>query len=170
MITRITFDHKQADLFINALPEHIFRATRSATWQTTDYARREMENRLETKTGIPSHVFRRFRVRTKKREQSGLVWVGANMIKATYLGDLSQDSYGAYAGQYIFKGSFVAKMKSGHAGIFKRKGTSRLPIQELGALVKLPIIQVAQDVAGDAANELRTRFVAKVRELNPHIS
>lgn len=31
----------------------------------------------------------------------------------------------------LVKGSFVATMKSGHKGVFKRKGTARLPIQEL---------------------------------------
>lgn len=31
----------------------------------------------------------------------------------------------------LIKGSFVASMKSGHAGVFRRRGTARLPIDEL---------------------------------------
>lgn len=31
----------------------------------------------------------------------------------------------------LVKGSFVATMKSGHKGVFKRRGTARLPIREL---------------------------------------
>lgn len=31
----------------------------------------------------------------------------------------------------LVKGSFVATMKSGHKGVFKRRGQARLPIQEL---------------------------------------
>ena len=31
----------------------------------------------------------------------------------------------------LVKGSFVATMKSGHVGVFKRRGKARLPIQEL---------------------------------------
>ena len=31
----------------------------------------------------------------------------------------------------IFEGAFVATMKSGHKGVFKRKGKERLPIKEL---------------------------------------
>lgn len=31
----------------------------------------------------------------------------------------------------LVKGSFVATMKSGHKGVFRRRGTSRLPIDEL---------------------------------------
>lgn len=31
----------------------------------------------------------------------------------------------------LLKGAFVATMKSGHRGVFRRKGTARLPIEEL---------------------------------------
>lgn len=31
----------------------------------------------------------------------------------------------------LVKGSFVATMKSGHLGVFRRRGTARLPIEEL---------------------------------------
>lgn len=31
----------------------------------------------------------------------------------------------------IIKGAFVATMKSGHKGVFRRRGTTRLPIEEL---------------------------------------
>jgi hypothetical protein len=31
----------------------------------------------------------------------------------------------------LIKGSFVASMKSGHAGVFRRRGNARLPIDEL---------------------------------------
>jgi hypothetical protein len=40
-------------------------------------------------------------------------------------------TYRAQGGRRLIPGAFIARMSSGHAGVFKRKGRSRLPIQEL---------------------------------------
>jgi hypothetical protein len=34
-------------------------------------------------------------------------------------------------GRQLLRGAFVARMESGHVGVFKREGTKRLPIREL---------------------------------------
>ena len=38
---------------------------------------------------------------------------------------------GRSGGRKLIKGAFIARMPSGHMGVFKRKGSARLPIQEL---------------------------------------
>lgn len=153
---------------LDALPKTIFNAQRSAIATTTTWAGKELRNRMQVKTGIPARVFRRFRVKTRRNRETGMVWIGLNAVKASYVGKLSQDTGGAWAGEYYFAGGFVGRMKNGHAGIFKRQGKSRLPIVEQAVDLK-PGFEVAEEVAVQAQIELRNRFAAKVRELNPGI-
>lgn len=51
----------------------------------------------------------------------------------------------------LVKGAFVATMKSGHQGVFKRKGTARLPIREL--LGSRPIDALLHKGEADAVAE-----------------
>lgn len=55
----------------------------------------------------------------------------------------------------LIKGSFVATMKSGHKGIFKRRGTARLPIHEL--LGSRPIDALSHQGELDAVAERGVR-------------
>lgn len=153
---------------LDALPKTIFNAQRSAISTTTTWAGKELRNRMQVKTGIPARVFRQFRVKTKRNRETGMVWIGLNRVKASYVGKLSQDTGGAWAGDYYFAGGFIARMKNGHAGIFKRKSQSRLPLAEQTVNLDLGF-EVAEEVAVQAQIELRNRFAAKLRELNPGI-
>ncbi len=168
MSIHISLDAAEAQRVIDALPSTIFKAQRSAIGTTTTWANKEMQSRMAIKTGIPARVFRRFRVVSKRQRDSGLVWVGLNKVKAAYVGDLLEEIGGASAGNYYFEGGFIATMRSGHEGIFKRLGQGRLKIIEQTVNLNLGF-EVAEEVAGDAGRELRARFAAKVLELNPHL-
>ena len=169
MPINVTLDQAEVQRVIDALPATIFKAQRSAIGTTTTWAKKELQNRMIGKTGIAAKVFRSFRVKSRRNRETGVVWLGIKDVKASYVGKMSQDPAGAFAGQYFFEGGFVAKMRSGHTGIFKRSGKSRLPIAE--QVVNLNIgTEVAEDVAVAAQVELRNRFAAKMRELNPSIS
>lgn len=81
---------------------------------------------------------------------SALVWFGLAPIKASKLGTLRQTPLGAKVGSRLFEGAFVAGVHAGvgsafrrlgenvpsglggriHTGIFMRRGSSRLPIDE----------------------------------------
>ena len=168
MTFNVTLDSAEVQRVIDGLPSLIFRAQRSAIGDTTAWAKKELQNALAIKTGIPDYVFRRFRVKTRRDQERGIVWLGLNEVKAAYVGKLSQDATGAFAGQYYFPGGFIATMNSGHTGIFKRKGTSRLPLVEQAVNLDTGF-EVAAEIASLAGPELRRRFVDKVRELNPHL-
>ena len=168
MQLNVSLDRAEIDRVLNALPRDIFRAQRSAERDTVRFARREMQNRMISRTGIPARVFRRFRVRTRNRADSGVVWVGLNQIQAAYLGKLQQSHAGAKAGAYFFERAFIATMKSGHKSLWRRLGQGRLPIEEMRADIDIGF-EVAEDVAALAAIELRQRFADKVRVLIPHI-
>lgn len=168
MAINIILDKAEVQSVIDSLPATIFKAQRSAISTTTTWAKKELQNRMITKTGIPARVFRRFRVKSRRDREKGVVWIGINDVKAAYVGKMSQDIAGSFAGEYFFRGGFVAKMKSGHVGIFKRLGKSRMPLSE--RFVKLDVgMEVAESVAVEAQIELRNRFATKVRELNPNI-
>ena len=176
----VTVDTTEVQRIIDALPDTIFRAQRSAIGTTTTWAKKEIQSKLAVKTGISKRVFNRFRVKSKRLRESGVVWMGLNPVKAVYVGPLSQnaddlldglidkDPDGVSAGDYYFEGGFIARMRSGHVGIFKRIGQSRLGIIEQTVDLNLGF-EVAEAVAGDTARELRERFMTKVRELNPHL-
>jgi len=79
--------------------------------------------------------------RASRRDLSGLVWFGTAPVKASYLGKPRESNRGARVGRHSFEGAFVATTPSGHIGIFKRRGRSRLPIAE--QVVKLSAARAA---------------------------
>jgi len=168
MITSISLDAKAVQSVVDALPRTIFRAQRSAVSTTTTWAGKQLRDRMFLKTGLPMRVFRKFRVKVKRNRETGVVWFGLNPVKASYVGKLSQEPRGAWAGDYYFPGGFVATLKSGHEGIFKRKGKSRYPLAEQVVNIDAGFT-VAEGVAQEASVQLRERFMAKVLELNPHL-
>jgi hypothetical protein len=69
-------------------------------------------------------------------------------------------------GTVIIPGAFIATMKSGHKGVFKRKGVSRLPIKELaGASVPRVFLQssVTQALTRTAAESWYKNFTHEIQ-------
>lgn len=61
---------------------------------------------------------------------AGSAWFGTASIAASYLGVPRQTKAGARVRNKFFPGAFVATMPTGHVGIFRRAGKSRLPITQ----------------------------------------
>lgn len=158
----IQLDVNEVDEFARAMPREIYNATRSAIRTTTTFAEKELEKRMSAATQIPLKVFKVFRVHSKASIETGRVWFGFKQLKPRYVGKLEQEASGASAGMYFFQGGFVATMRNGKESIFKRKGRSRLPIQE--QFVNLPQAQqITEEVRELAQQELKTRFTNKLR-------
>lgn len=109
-------------------------AVSTATRQTGSEARRVVRDA----TGLKAKQIRR-RVFATVRTAKGRIWVGLNPWPAGYLSpltpkDMSPEQQanlpGSYAREFFFKGAFVARMKSGHLGIYRREGKQRFPIKE----------------------------------------
>ena len=109
-------------------------AISTATRQTGSEARRIVRD----VTGLKLKQIRR-RVFASVRMAQGRVWVGLSPWPAGYLSPLTPrdmspekqaDLPGSYAREFFFRGAFVARMKSGHLGIFRRTTQKRFPIQE----------------------------------------
>lgn len=158
----IQLDTSEFEEFNRAMPREIYNATRSEIRTTTTFAEKELEKRMSAATQIPIKVFKVFRVLSKASDETGRVWFGFKQLKPRFVGNLQQEETGASAGTYFFQGGFVAKMLNGKESIFKRKGRSRLPIQE--QFVKLPQAeQITEEVRELSEQELQTRFTNKLR-------
>lgn len=132
------------------------RALASAVRKTAQWTRNESLRRLSAGVGITrSKLIKAKRVAAhtmnisgtdqffsfsfnngaprKQRRYQGSVWIGTKDIKAIYLkGNARQTKAGVRQGSKFYQGAFLATMKSGHLGIFERRGKSRLPIVEVG--------------------------------------
>lgn len=62
----------------------------------------------------------------------------------------------------LFRGAFVAKMKSGHVGIFRRKGRTRLPIRQMFTGT---VADTVRDSAPAIADTGRGTFVSTFNRL-----
>jgi len=129
---------------LNAAPDLLNRATRSAVKPVARKAKREIERQMSGETDMPKKVWSAFRVKTAKRMPLGtaLVWLGYNPVKAGYVGQLKQEEWGARARSYLFPGSFIVRLRSGHMSIFRREGAMRAMTHgnHIGK-VKQPIVE-----------------------------
>ncbi|TAN49045.1 MAG: hypothetical protein EPN21_13245 [Methylococcaceae bacterium] len=118
-----------------ALPRQIERASKRTIRKVTAFATSQLARQVALTTQIPLSVLihkgkgRRISSRIAP-DGSGAVWLGYNPVKSGYIGQLQQDEGGAWARQFYFEKGFVARMRSGHQGVFKRFGKARLPIDE----------------------------------------
>ncbi len=117
---------------INALPDQVNRASMFAINRTAEWLKSTAAMEISAEKRVKLKVIRdRVKIIRANRKQLSAS-IDANMwaLKGKDLGNMSQSSLGATAGSYTFKGAFVATMKSGHKGVYRRKGKERLPIKE----------------------------------------
>jgi hypothetical protein len=69
-------------------------------------------------------------VKSNKNYVRSEITVDFFWITASKLGNMRQIRNGAKAGKLMFKGAFIATMPNGHKGIFRRKRSTSLPINE----------------------------------------
>lgn len=177
MIASLQLDTRQVENMVNAMPQQIFQASLFAVNKTAAFAQKRLQGEMATRADIPKTVWRRYRTakRFNRSVATGTVWLGLNQIKAAYAGKMRQDAHGAWSGKRYFDGGFIATMKSGHTGIFKRTGVRGLrggkwwtQIEEQSVDVNLGF-QVANEVATAASAELDRQFIDRVLALNPYL-
>lgn len=108
----------------------------------------------------------RFRITLPRKYMASRGRVSGNVagwfepLKASKFGKPRQEKYGATVrgasgGRRKFDGAFVGRMPSGHVGVYKRRGKSRLPIEEQ----KVPLMPQAGNIA-------RAVFAEKTADMN----
>jgi hypothetical protein len=101
---------------------------KTALWILSQSAR-EISNETKIKLKL---IRQKLRVVKASRETLKAFIMGSlYAIKSIKLGNPRQTASGVTIGVHKFPGSFIARMpKTGHVGVFKRKTSRRLPIQE----------------------------------------
>jgi len=160
----ITGENQITTRFADA-PKVIKQSVRSAMTKTMRRVEKELEATTASAFDIPKNVLAKYRVKARRVGTTGLVWMGYNPIKSGYVGSLKQEDWGASARSYLFEGGFIAKLRSGHKGIFKRQGPARLPIQEQKiSLLKAPVLaaQVRDRANRYYQEELQSQLAQKL--------
>jgi hypothetical protein len=161
----IEFDAREfatVDKALRERPEQAERALVRTINKTLNWARTQGLRALARAHDIPIKALRsRRRGRVFRVSRVGLangaVWFGTLPVRAAYVGTPRQTRLGARAGRHSFPGAFVARMPSGHIGIFKRADRSRLPIIE--QVVELAQADTALDgLQRDLPGRLVTTF------------
>ena len=150
-----------------ALPDQAERASKRAIRKATRSLASRIGRGLAKTHGIPLKAVKSRRRVIVSRTTPGLVWVGYNPIAAIYLGNARQLKTGVRIGSRRYDGAFLATMKSGHFGVFRRRGKSRLPIEE----VKEPLTQTLAVIQTEKVS-LEERLLPQIylQELNYEIN
>ncbi len=82
----------------------------------------------------------------------------SGVIKAKNLGKTQQNTTGVKAGKRQYDRAFLATMKSGHDGVFKRKGGARLPIREQVIVFTGKLAELMQDANDGVAQRMLTQL------------
>lgn len=113
-------------------PKQIERAGRLAINQITNEIHKDLGGEVPKAHGTSITGYRRVRskktlAKTRTKRMRGIVWQGTMSVQAVYGGKPREVKGGVKAGRHFFPDAFIAVMKSGHVGIFKRmKGSSEL--------------------------------------------
>jgi len=148
----------------NLRPAQIRSASRLTVNQVVRELQQDLGRSIPKQHGTSIAGFKRVRAKktlakakTRKRIQ-GITWIGRNAIAAAYAGKPRNVTGGARAGKYFFENAFVATMKSGHTGIFKRiKGSTKIVEQTVD-------LDQAQSQVRTAVNKKRGRISQILRQ------
>lgn len=158
----------QVQRTLNATNAQIDRAAVRAVNKTLGWTRTQGRRLLAKGNDLPVKVLRnRIHLgRASAGALRGVAWFGVAPIKAIYAGAARQARTGVTVRRHTFAGAFLARMPTGHLGIFKRRGPARLPIEEQ-RIYLANADAVAQTLAAQAPPRLQTLFGQELNyELN----
>lgn len=151
---------------VDASQAKITRATVRALNKTALWAKAEATRNLSKDTQIKQQLIRKrlWIIKATRNSMRALIRVGLYGMNSSKLGNIKQMSKGAMAGKHMFEGAFIATMKTGHRGIFRRKGRTALPIYE----VTVPIGENVKKIVNEMNNYKTERVFEKLfhHELN----
>lgn len=133
MEIQVKFDAQRIIDRIGAIPGKVVaQALPAAINKVLDRGRTQTVKEIALYYKIKQKLIRA-RTRSKRatwRQPEARFSLGVLPIRTGKIGVPRQTKRGARVGAHAFPGAFVATMRSGHVGIFKRKGQPRLPIKE----------------------------------------
>jgi hypothetical protein len=146
----VNFDFDQLDItaVFSSTEQQLKLAYRRAMGKTIRWLSTRISRELGQKFDLPQRVFQ---VRAKRNIDGdvGRLWIGLNPIAATYLGKARQTKKGVSVRSHRFNGAFIAKMNSGHIGVFQR-GQRQIK----GGNVYYPLETVKAKMSTGTSNEI----------------
>lgn len=119
---------------VNLTPKEMNKASQRTINKVIPNIQREAGGAIPRAAGASVGGYRRVRSKRKiatVRRLRGEVWQGTLKIPAKYAaGRLRQTRTGVRAGRLFFEGAFLATMRNGYRGVFRRKGAGRAIQQE----------------------------------------
>lgn len=166
----IRVDYKSIEKFKTALPvKSIERAVRRATDETAQWLSTRIMRFVSANMGIKQKLLKTRVLRStsardpKQGRNAAYVWLGGNRIQPRRVGKLENFASGAFGGEYFFEGGFVATMPTGHTGIFKRRGSKRLKIDEQYIEIDQVVNEAINRLLPRAENELERKLEQKIQ-------
>ena len=114
---------------------------RTSRWAKTRVAR-ETADILNIRVGLVKETLVIVKARQSTLEATVGLSKKAGAIKAAKIGTVKQNKAGVRVGKKQFDRAFPATVKNGHFGAFRRKGKTRLPIQEVFIVITGKMSQV----------------------------
>lgn len=138
---RVSLDLKELDRVFRDVPRKVVKpASVTAINKTLKVHQKKLIRNVSKITKIPTKIIKgriKFYKATSKF-RSGLLWMSLVPVPLIKLGKGTERGTGVRVGRKVIKGGFVATMPSGHEGIYKRRGPSRLPIDEQKIKIAIP--------------------------------
>lgn len=115
---------------MNNADQKSFFAMADAVKKTSRWLSRQIATAIARETLLPKKALQpRIFTRINQKQLTGLLWIGLNPISPRHAGKLTQEEWGVSAGEYFFKGAFIARAHNSPDLIWRRVGSSRFPIK-----------------------------------------
>lgn len=126
------------------------KALRTTLSKMAAWLRAQSVKELSKELQVAMRVIRRrlkaVKFRASKDGGAATVWYGLDPVGLIWLGAKQTSSGVTAQGGRIVEGGFIATMKNGHKGVFKRRGTARLRIDEQAASIQTPAEKYVADL------------------------
>lgn len=143
----------------------ITRAVRRATKKTAQWLRGRIVRHLAQYLGAAQkNIANRVKVSARSStDGSAYLWLGTSDVLPLNLGLAGGEAGTGYeVGDWFFQGGFRARMPSGHEGVFKRRGTKRLKIDEQGIAVNDQAESYLDKLLPQAERELHKKLEQEI--------
>jgi hypothetical protein len=130
----LTGDTARLQRMYHLAPRELRKASQRTINTVVPKYQKQLGGEIPRAAGASVGGYRRVRSKRKLatvKRMRGVIWQGTLKIPAKYAaGRLRQTKSGVRAGRTFFEGAFIATMKSGYRGVFRRKGAGRFPLEQ----------------------------------------
>ena len=144
-------DLSEWDAALTASEQQIKTAAVRALNKTARWARSYLATQTAKDVKVKVGLVRNGLTVVKAKASKPEIVIGLNpkagVIKASQLGAVRQNKSGVRVSARQFDHAFLARMPSGHQGVFRRRKDTRLPIQEVQIVITGKLQSAMQDLA-----------------------